>query len=296
MKKTILFLILTSVMTNAQINRFYYDYKFIPDSNNKVDVKKEMMYLDIDKNGSTYYSHDKFINDSTTMADIQKQIKSGVGNLNFNRRGSSTQISYKVKKSYPNYLTYLYTTVSMDKYKIKENEKPDWKILEEKQKIGEYNAQKATVNYLGRDWIAWFSTEIPFQDGPYKFSGLPGLIIKIEDTTGSHSMTLIGNKKVSSSGLGGDAQMPSNVLVMGAGGKELEVTKQQFKKLWKDYLNDPTKSLRQMVSIGGGGRVSITSSDGQNFKDTNKMIKEIEKKTKEQTEKDNNPIELDLYK
>lgn len=33
--------------------------------------------------------------------------------------------------------------------------------------------QKATCDFAGRKWIAWFTTEIPIQDGPYKFYGLP---------------------------------------------------------------------------------------------------------------------------
>ncbi|HCR76311.1 MAG TPA: GLPGLI family protein, partial [Chryseobacterium sp.] len=54
MKYKLLLFLLAGILANAQINRFFYDYKFIPDSNNKEDVKSEMMYLDIDKNGSNY--------------------------------------------------------------------------------------------------------------------------------------------------------------------------------------------------------------------------------------------------
>jgi len=34
----------------------------------------------------------------------------------------------------------------------------------------------------GRHWIAWFAPSIPISEGPYKFSGLPGLIIKLSDS------------------------------------------------------------------------------------------------------------------
>ena len=50
----------------------------------------------------------------------------------------------------------------------------------------------------GRNWIAWYTTDIPIQDGPYKFNGLPGLILKINDETGSHSFQFIGIKKIKS--------------------------------------------------------------------------------------------------
>ncbi|ALR30570.1 hypothetical protein ATE47_08525 [Chryseobacterium sp. IHB B 17019] len=301
MKNNILLFLFLSVCTNAQINRFFYDYKYIPDSNDKADVKKEMMLLDIDKNGSNYYSRDKFVADSTSMAEVQKQIKGGSGNINISRRESPGQVGYKVTKSYPDFKTYLFTRVSMDQYKVKEDQKPEWKILPEKQKIGEYNTQKATTTYGGRDWIAWFSTDIPFQDGPYKFYGLPGLIVKLEDTTGSHIMTLVGNKKIETPVAATELDMPGNVRVMGIGGKEIEVTKDQYKKVWKAYINDPSKNMREMMMRNGGdgnNRVAfkVRTSDGKEISDPNQVFREMEKRTKESLAKNNNPIEPDLVK
>ncbi|MCW3161087.1 GLPGLI family protein [Chryseobacterium oryctis] len=293
--------IMLGMIAQAQINRFFYDYQFIPDSNNKEDVKKEMMLLDIDKNGSTYYSRDKFVSDSTSMAELQKQIKGGSGNININRRENAGQVSYKVTKSYPDFKTYLFTKVSMDQYKVKEDQKPEWKILSDKQKVGEYNAQKAITNFGGREWVAWFSTDIPFQDGPYKFYGLPGLIVKLEDVTGSHVMTLVGNKKIEAVATQSEMELPGNVRIMGMGGKELEVTKDQYKKAWKAYVNDPTKNMREMMMRNGGegnARVSfkVKTADGKEITDPNQVFRDIEKRTKESLAKNNNPIEPDLVK
>ncbi|MCS3533140.1 GLPGLI family protein [Chryseobacterium sp. JUb7] len=301
MKNNLFLFIFLSVLVNAQVNRFYYDYKFIPDSNNKEEVKKEMMYLDIDKSGSNYYSRDKFVADSTSMADLQKQIKGGSGNININRSERSGQVSYKVTKQYPDFKTYLFTRVSMDQYKVKEDKKPEWKILPEKQKIGEYDTQKATTTYGGREWIAWFSTAIPFQDGPYKFYGLPGLIVKLEDTTGSHIMTLVGNKKLDTPIAATELDMPGNVRVMGIGGKELEVTNDQYRKVWKAYVNDPSKNMREMMMRNGGGdnmkvAFKVKTSDGKEISDPNQVFREMEKRTKESLAKNNNPIEPDLVK
>ena len=41
--------------------------------------------------------------------------------------------------------------------------------------------QKATCHWRGRDYEAWFATDIPIRRGPWKFGGLPGLIMKIYD-------------------------------------------------------------------------------------------------------------------
>ncbi|MEA1850670.1 GLPGLI family protein [Chryseobacterium sp. MHB01] len=298
MKNISLFLLFISITAGAQVNRFFYEYKFIPDSNNKEDVKKEMMLLDIDQKGSNYYSRDKFVADSTSMAEVQKQIKSGGGNINISRRDNQGMVGYKVTKSYPDFKTYLFTRISMDQYKVKEDQKPEWKILPEKQKIGAYNAQKATTSYGGREWVAWFSTDIPFQDGPYKFYGLPGLIVKLEDTTGSHVMTLVGNKKMAAPVSETEMDVPGNVKIMGIGGKELEISKSQYKKLWKDYVNDPSKNMREMMMRNGGDntRVSfkVRTADGKEISDPNQVFREMEKRTKESLAKNNNPIEPDL--
>ena len=64
-------------------------------------------------------------------------------------------------------------------------------------KIGSYNTQKATTQYGGRDWEIWFTTEVPFQDGPYKFCGLPGLIVKAEDSKGDYQFELVEARKIS---------------------------------------------------------------------------------------------------
>jgi GLPGLI family protein len=292
--------IVLATFAHAQINRFFYDYKFIPDSNNKEEVKTEMMYLDIDKNGSNYYSRTKFVSDSTSRADIEKQIKSFSGNISVNRRDNQGSVPFKVTKSYPDFTTYLFRSIATDQYKIKEDQKPEWNILPDKQKIGEYNAQKATTNFGGREWIAWFSSEIPFQDGPYKFYGLPGLIVKIEDTTGSHIMTLVGNKTVAQVVADSkELELPQNMRIYGMGGKEIEVNEDQFRKAWKAYVNDPTKNMREMMMRNTDtSKVSfkVKTADGKELPDPNQVFRELEKRTKETLAKNNNPIEPDLVK
>lgn len=278
-------------------NRFFYEYKFIPDSTNKADVKKEMMLLDIDKNGSNYYSQDKFIADSTMKADMEKQLKAASGNFTINRTERPGQVGYKVTKAYPDFKTFLFLKISTDSYKIEEDQKPEWKILPEKQKVGEYNAQKATTTFGGREWTAWFSTDLPFQDGPYKFYGLPGLIVKIEDRTGSHSMVLVGNKTFHITN-NEEPQLPQGIQIFGMGGKDIETNKKQFKKVWKAYVNDPAKNMREMMMKNTDtNRVvfKTRSTDGREISDPNQVFREMEKRAKEGFKKNNNPIEPDLY-
>lgn len=297
MKKISLVLLLIIGFSSFAQNRFFYDYKFIPDSTDKANVLKEIMLLDIDKSGSKYYGQEKFIADSTSQADLERQLKLSPNNISISRNDKPGMISYKVTKQYPDFKTYLFTRISNDSYKIEEDKKPEWKILPEKQKIGEYNAQKATTKYGGREWTAWFSTDLPFQDGPYKFYGLPGLIVKIEDKTGSHSLTLVGNKTIQTT-TEKEMNLPQGVQLYGMGGKDIEINKAQFKKAWKAYKSDPTKNMREMMSKNSDTNKIVfktKTADGREISDPNQVFREMEKKAKEGFKKNNNPIEPELY-
>jgi len=57
----------------------------------------------------------------------------------------------------------------------------DWKITKERSKILNYNCIKAITRFRGRNYIAWYTEDIALQNGPWKFCGLPGLIIKVTD-------------------------------------------------------------------------------------------------------------------
>jgi len=67
----------------------------------------------------------------------------------------------------------------------------DWKLVDETKLINTINCKKAEVTFKGRNWIAWYSPDIPFPYGPMKFSGLPGLIIKITDDKGDYDFELV---------------------------------------------------------------------------------------------------------
>ena len=57
--------------------------------------------------------------------------------------------------------------------------------------ISGYNCNKATTVYAGREYVAWYTLDVPVHYGPYKFSGLPGLIVMIEEKTGMYVWNLL---------------------------------------------------------------------------------------------------------
>lgn len=67
----------------------------------------------------------------------------------------------------------------------------NWLILDEFKTIGRYQARKAKGSFRGRDYIVWFTYEIPLNLGPWRFFGLPGLILEAYDTKGLFSFEII---------------------------------------------------------------------------------------------------------
>ena len=57
-----------------------------------------------------------------------------------------------------------------------------WTLHGEHQSILDHECQRATCHWRGRDYEAWFASDIPLRLGPWSFGGLPGLILKIYDT------------------------------------------------------------------------------------------------------------------
>lgn len=85
----------------------------------------------------------------------------------------------------------IYDSVGMDKYWYKEPQPEfDWVIDDDTRQIGPYVCRKATTTFRGRDWVAWYAEEIPVSEGPWKFAGLPGLIVQVQDTAREHTFTL----------------------------------------------------------------------------------------------------------
>lgn len=53
-----------------------------------------------------------------------------------------------------------------------------WVITSEEKSINNLKCKKAVGSLRGRTFDAWFTSEIPVSVGPWKFNGLPGLIVE----------------------------------------------------------------------------------------------------------------------
>ncbi|WP_169630218.1 GLPGLI family protein [Flavobacterium humi] len=65
---------------------------------------------------------------------------------------------------------------------FEDNNQQKWELIDEQKVIGNLHCAKAVCSFRGRDYIAWYVNTIPVSFGPWKFNGLPGLIIEIYDS------------------------------------------------------------------------------------------------------------------
>ncbi|MFY0631526.1 MAG: GLPGLI family protein [Flavobacteriaceae bacterium] len=110
--------------------------------------------------------------------------------------GSLAIMSASSKKRfiYFNYNTdTIYSTAkfSSKEYLVAEK-KPTikWILVNETKTIGSLQVQKATTKFRGRNYVAWYSLDYPLKFGPWKFQGLPGLIVEIYDDTNRYHWIL----------------------------------------------------------------------------------------------------------
>jgi GLPGLI family protein len=155
-----------------------YKLTYLRDSTKQNIKSKDTQTLLIGKTVSKYYSQE--------ILDWNYYIKK-----NFENQTSYPNIkndgvwATEVFKNYPQGKETVTNIGSMIRGNyVYEEDVPvfDWKITNERQTILSYNCQKATVLFRGREFIAWFTTDIPVPNGPWKFGGLPGLILKLHDS------------------------------------------------------------------------------------------------------------------
>lgn len=259
----------------AQINRFVYQVTMKPDASNKADVKTENAYLDISAEKSMFYSENRIKRDSVMKANFQ----SG-GARGFNRdqmESLRSNINYSIEKDKKNQKILYKDRLGRDIYSYEEDRPLDWKILSETTKIGEYKVQKAETDFGGRKWTVWFTTDLPYQDGPYKFTGLPGLVVKAEDSEGDYSFDLMKNYKIS--------DFPE----MTTFGNIIKVKRSDYVKQQEKFKSDPMSFVNSQRGGGISAPMRMGGGGNQNPAD---MRKRMEERVKEELKKNSNPIEL----
>ncbi|OEY72948.1 GLPGLI family protein [Salegentibacter salarius] len=240
-----------------------YDLTWQIDSTDAESIQNETMVLYMGDNISRFTSENFLKHDS--INELRKK--------NFEKTGRfmappQTKFKYKLFKNLTEGRLYFFEKIARDRFKyIEELPLQEWEIHPEIKEVSGYNVQKATTIYAGRDYIAWFTSEIPVSDGPYKFSGLPGLIIEIADTKNYYHFKLSGFKEIGTA-----------ATVSTDEDRYTKVSKNDFLTAQENYARDPLGTLSKAgITIGW----------------SEKEEKSAKKELKENYKSRNNPIELE---
>jgi GLPGLI family protein len=145
-----------------------------------------------------------------------------------------------------------------------------WTITPITATVTGYACQRATTSYGGRQWEAWFTREVPVSEGPYKFYGLPGFIVKVADTRQHYVFELAQLIK------------PATQRLITLPKKTPNTTdRATFRQALTTYNADPMGSL----AAASNGRARVYSPDGSSQD-------QVEQRARENARKRNNALEL----
>lgn len=268
-KLSILLLTFSSIIF-AQTYRFIYHVEYKSDSSSLYN-NKEYYHLDISGNNVDYYQRDFFIADSLINNNLPfpESTKLNTSTIISHQRGSDKFETYDTLEN---------TVLNLQTKDVQE-----WKLINEKKKTGELELHKAITSWGGRNWTAWFTFDIPFNEGPYKFSGLPGLIVELEDDNKLFSFSLIKSQNIKTT--------YRNQFIEIAKKMSVPVTWDKYKKIKISYYNSPISFIKN--SIGTSNNLQFFLNDGTLVNTHN--MHEINENIRKKIKKSNYPINLERY-
>ena len=255
----------------SQTHRFIYEQTFKKDSTeNKMTT--EIFHLDINSDEIYFYARDYFVLDSIMKNKLQS---------NFVNAPNLSNI-YIHKKNTNFYNTYEITEYNT--YKFESTDKQEWKLTNEQKKIGQFTVQKAFTRWAGRSWTAWFSPDIPFTEGPYKFHGLPGIIMELSDDKGNYTFKLVKSENFKNS------LNPKDYFAFFLT-DAIPISEEKYLKLKLSFYQDPLSFLKMQDET-----FQFTDDNWVMLKDGTKVTKDNQKEVRFQQQnsikKYNNPIEI----
>lgn len=137
-----------------------------------------------------------------------------------------------VYQNFPAGRMSVFSLITPDYYTYEESNHPvSWTLSEETDTVCGYVCKKATGTYGGRTWTAWYAPEIPVPFGPWKLTGLPGLVLDAADSEHIHHFSAITFR-----------QAASSILAMPALNR-ISTTRKKFVKAKNLFEQDPMKNL-----------------------------------------------------
>lgn len=232
------------ILDNAKY-RIFYSLSFTEDTT-ATELKTECQtVLLVGNKYSSYLDYNSLRKDSVYNSLIQSG--QGLTSVISHTLPIGRLIKFKpiIIKNYPSKNDFVFQEMitSRANYRYLDNGiKIDWNLSSDEKQIGNYKCKKATCSYRGRNYIAWYSPDIALSEGPYIFTGLPGLILEIYDDKNQYMFSLNGLEQVEGYN---PIYLPSDNVV--------ESTRQEVRKITSNLKANPASILQLM---GGKAKIS----------------------------------------
>ncbi len=166
--------------SEAQNLRCTYTHQKKDDPEKGYKTYKDML-LDVCDGRSLFYNERDFVYDSLFSISFDKNGSMLKNEAAEQLTRTRSALHWMTEMDYPDgtftqYYKFLQTVIGNGTLEM-----PAWQLMDEFKEISGYVCRKATAHYLGRDWTAWFTEEVPSQAGPWLLWGLPGLIVEARD-------------------------------------------------------------------------------------------------------------------
>ncbi|WP_194851250.1 GLPGLI family protein [Nonlabens antarcticus] len=235
----------------------YPDYKVTYKLNYKLNVDLDaynVEYFDLitKSTGSVFLSQSKFYHDSINNSSLSKSQKTlqhkkvPRGNFQSIVGVSSKGVTTK-------------DIVGLTNYVIYEDEFPSYQFTNEEKLINGFNCKLVKANYSGRTWNLWYTEEIPLTAGPYKFHGLPGLVIYAADNEEHYIYSLYKYKPIEKT-----PSIVSDFYLIGSDFEEISLT---------EYIEIRLKAMSSWSGFLSATGVEIANDDPQEIRNISSKMR-----------------------
>jgi GLPGLI family protein len=251
----ILILITFTDFAVSQNNNLIVDYEVSLNTNQDLSKRKSFFTLTLKDNKSIYSNNPETDLEGLKYKEniFDKQINE-YGDISVKLSDNHSIVIQKdiFYKDYENdYLIYNDFIPFNSRAVIRENLSSlfSWKIIPKSDTlILNYKCQKATCEFRGRKYVAYFSANVSFMGGPWKFDGLPGLIFYIYSEDGYFS---IEPKKI--------VVNPTENISISNPYKELKgISFDKYKKTFEERIRKISKMMQAKSESGEDGSIKIS--------------------------------------
>ncbi|MCF3109703.1 GLPGLI family protein [Niabella sp. CC-SYL272] len=167
------------------MGRVLYDFSYIKDTSCRDYIYKEVLELDYTKTSSYFTSYTAKQNDTLIKNQLAAAFRNAPdpNQVEITLTGGAAASSDKFyTEGHPNPRVYAIKTLAGTAFSILSSQALiNWKIIDSTKTIQGFVCQKARGRSYGRQYTAWFCTDLPYRFGPRRLHGLPGLILEAYD-------------------------------------------------------------------------------------------------------------------